>query len=300
MKCIILAGGSGSRLFPLTLAVSKQLQSVYDKPMVYYPLTTMIECGLREFCLISTPQHLPQFRELLGDGSAWGISIQYREQTRPQGIAHAFLVAQSFIEQGPVALILGDNIFHGGREILREFTNFSGGATVFGYHVPNPERYGVVEFDAQGLAISIEEKPKHPKSNYVVPGLYLYDNQVLGIARELKPSARGEFEISDVNAAYLQRKQLRVCRLGRGTAWFDTGSGTSLYDAATYVHVIETRQGTKIGCPEEAAFRRGFISLGQFEALIDRMPGCEYRSYLFGVLSETKYTSAAAGREFQQ
>src|SRR5271156_605170 len=218
MKGIILAGGAGSRLYPLTLVASKQLQPVYDKPMVYYPLTTLIEGGIREFCLISTPHDLPRFKQLLGDGSAWGLTIEYREQAKPEGIAQAFLIAESFIGQDAVTLILGDNIFYAGDTFQRAFAEFKGGATIFGFHVNDPERYGVVEFDAGGKAVSIEEKPKQPKSNYAVPGLYIYDNEVASIARALKPSARGELEITAVNVEYLRRCQLCVTRLNRGFA----------------------------------------------------------------------------------
>lgn len=288
MKGIILAGGAGSRLFPLTLVASKQLQPVYDKPMVYYPLTTLLAGGIREFCLISTPQDLPRFRQLLGDGSSWGISIDYREQPKPAGIAQAFLIAESFIGKDPATLILGDNIFFGGDNLPRAFDEFKGGATIFGYHVNDPQRYGVVEFDAQGQAVSIEEKPKVPKSNYAVPGIYIYDNQVVSIARNLKPSARGELEITDVNVEYLRRGQLRVVRLSRGFAWLDAGTSSSLHDASAYVQTIEKRQGIKIGCPEEAAFRRGFLSVAQFEVLIARIPNCEYRDYLNNVLAEAQ------------
>jgi len=288
MKGIILAGGAGSRLFPLTLVTSKQLQPVYDKPMIYYPLTTLIESGVRELCLISTPQDLPRFRQLLGDGQAWGLTIDYREQARPAGIAQAFLIAESFVGPDDVALVLGDNIFYGGDSFYRAFTEFKGGATIFGYHVHDPERYGVVEFDASNRAISIEEKPKQPKSNYAVPGLYLYDNKVVSIAKALKPSARGELEITDVNVEYLRRGQLRVCRLTRGFAWLDAGTSSSLHDASAYVQTIEKRQGIKIGCPEEAAFRRGFLSLPQMEALAAKMPQCEYRDYLASVVAEAK------------
>jgi len=288
MKGIILAGGAGSRLFPLTLVASKQLQPVYDKPMVYYPLTTLIESGVREFCLISTPQDLPRFRQLLGDGEAWGLAIDYREQAKPAGIAQAFLIAESFIGQEEVALVLGDNVFYGGDIFHRAFSEFKVGATIFGYHVHDPQRYGVVEFDAAGRAISIEEKPKRPKSNYAVPGLYLYDNHVVAIAKALKPSARGELEITDVNVEYLRRGQLRVCRLNRGFAWLDAGTTSSLHDASAYVQTIEKRQGIKLGCPEEAAFRRGFLSLGQLESLTTRMPSCEYHDYLANVVAEAK------------
>jgi len=286
MKGIILAGGAGSRLFPLTLVASKQLQPVYDKPMVYYPLTTMMENGVRELCLISTPHDLPRFRQLLGDGKAWGISIDYREQAQPRGIAQAFLIAESFIGGDSVALILGDNIFCGGKEFERAFHGFHGGATIFACQVTDPERYGVVEFDGQGRATSIEEKPKRPKSNYAVPGLYLYDHQIIEIAKQLRPSSRGELEITDVNVAYLQRGQLRVHRLARGFVWLDAGTSSTLHDAAAYVQTIERRQGIKIGCPEEAAFRSGFLSLKQFEDLIAQLPTCEYRSYLSALAAE--------------
>ena len=280
MKGIILAGGAGSRLYPLTLVASKQLQPVYDKPMVYYPLTTLIENGIRELCLISTPHDLPRFWQLLKQAPSWGISIEYREQVQPNGIAQAFLIAESFIGSDPVALILGDNLFYGGDTFARAFGEFESGATVFGYQVRDPERYGVVEFDDTGKAISIEEKPKQPKSDYAVPGLYLYDNQVVSITKAMKPSARGELEITDVNLEYLKRGQLRVSKLGRGFAWLDAGTSTSLHDASAYVQTIEKRQGIKIGCPEEAAFRRGFITLEQLTGLVTHMPRCEYREYL--------------------
>ena len=288
MKGIILSGGAGSRLYPLTLVASKQLQPVYDKPMVYYPLTTLIENGIRELCLISTPQDLPRFRLLLGDGSALGLSIDYREQPRPAGIAQAFLIAESFVGDDSVALILGDNIFYGGESFQKAFSDFKGGATIFGYHVQDPQRYGVVEFDAHGNAISIQEKPPKPRSNYAVPGLYLYDNHVLAIAKALKPSARGELEITDVNVEYLHRKELRVSRLNRGFAWLDAGTTSSLHEASAYVQTIEKRQGIKLGCPEEAAFRQKFLSLSQLETLTKQMPLCEYREYLDGVVAEAK------------
>jgi glucose-1-phosphate thymidylyltransferase len=280
MKGIILAGGAGSRLYPLTLVASKQLQPVYDKPMVYYPLTTLIEGGIKELCLISTPHDLPRFKQLLGDGSRFGLTIDYREQEKPAGIAQAFLIAESFIGRDSVTLILGDNIFYGGDAFGRAFGEFKSGATIFGYHVNDPERYGVVEFDAQGQAISIEEKPKQPKSNYAVPGLYIYDNDVLNIVKNQKPSARGELEITDVNVSYLKRGMLRVSRLARGFAWLDAGTSSSLHEASAYVQTIEKRAGVKIGCPEEAAFRSGFLKLPQLEALTARIPNCEYRDYL--------------------
>ena len=286
MKGIILAGGAGSRLYPLTLVASKQLQPVYDKPMVYYPLTTLVENGVREICLISTPQDLPRFWQLLRNSAAWGLAVEFREQAHPGGIAQAFVIAESFIGNDSVALILGDNVFYGGDTFPRAFAEFQAGATIFGYQVHDPERYGVVEFDPHGKAISIEEKPKQPKSNYAVPGFYLYDNQVVAVAKALKPSPRGELEISDVNAKYLEQGQLRVHRLNRGFAWLDAGTSTSLHEASAYVQTIERRQGIKIGCPEEAAFRRGFINLAQLEELAAAMPNCEYRQYLQRVCQE--------------
>ena len=290
MKGIILAGGAGSRLYPLTMVASKQLQPVYDKPMVYYPLTTLIESGIKEFCLISTPHDLPRFRQLFQNASSYGISIDYREQAKPAGIAQAFLIAESFIGTDPVALVLGDNIFYGGDVFQQAFDKFTDGAVVFAYQVRDPERYGVIEFDALGKAISIEEKPKNPKSDYAVPGLYIYDNQVVNITKAMKPSARGELEITDVNVAYLNQGKLRVHRLNRGFAWLDAGTSSSLHEASAYVQTIEKRQGIKIGCPEEAAFRRGFIDLPQFESLISSMPTCEYRTYLEEVARDAKRT----------
>lgn len=288
MKGIILAGGAGSRLYPLTMVASKQLQPVYDKPMVYYPLTTLLEGGIREICLISTPQDLPRFRQLLGDGSRFGATIDYREQASPAGIAQAFRIADTFIGPDSVSLILGDNIFWGGDTFQRAFAEFTTGATVFGYHVVDPERYGVVEFDAAGKAVSIEEKPKQPRSNYAVPGLYIYDNEIVQIGRDLKPSPRGELEITDVNLEYLRRGTLRVFRLGRGFAWLDAGTSSSLHEASAYVQTVEKRQGVKVGCPEEAAFRRGFLTLGQLEQVITTIPNCEYRAYLECVVAEAR------------
>jgi glucose-1-phosphate thymidylyltransferase len=267
---------------------SKQLQPVYDKPMVYYPLTTLIEGGIRDLCLISTPHDLPRFKQMLGDGSRFGIALEYREQAEPRGIAQAFLIAESFIGQDNVALILGDNIFYGSDVFYRKIAEFKSGAMIFGYHVHDPERYGVVEFDGEGRAISIEEKPKQPKSDYAVPGLYLYDNNVVTVAKSLKPSARGELEISDLNVVYLKRGQLHVHRLSRGFAWLDAGTSSSLHDASAYVQAIEKRAGIKIGCPEEAAFRAGFLQLAQLEELTGRMPNCEYRAYLNEVVAEAK------------
>ena len=286
MRGIILAGGAGSRLFPLTRVASKQLQPVYDKPMVYYPFTTLIENGIRELCLISTPQDLPRFEQLLGDGASWGLQIEYREQPKPEGIAQAFLIAESFIRHEPVTLILGDNVFYGGGEIRQAFAEFQEGALVFGCHVQDPERYGVVEFDGAGRALSIEEKPVQPKSSYAVPGLYLYDSDVVPMTKALQPSARGELEITHLNVEYLKRGRLKVKRLNRGFAWLDAGTSSSLHDASAYVQTIEKRQGIKIGCPEEAAFRRGFLSLDELEGLTRRMPQCEYRDYLAHVVAE--------------
>lgn len=286
MKAIILAGGAGSRLYPLTQVSSKQLQAVYDKPMIYYPLTALIASGIREFCLISTPQDLHRYENLLGNGTRWGISIEYLEQAKPQGIAQAFLIAANFIGRDSVILMLGDNIFSGGDDFPRAVSNFEGGATIFAYRVRDPERYGVVEFDINGKAISIEEKPVKPKSSYAVPGVYIYDNNVLQISNEIKPSARGELEITDVNQEYLKRGKLQVRRLSRGFAWLDAGTSTALHEASSYIEAIERRQGIKIGCPEEAALTRGFLNISEFEALVLSMPKCEYRDYLRNIAEE--------------
>jgi len=286
MKAIILAGGSGSRLYPLTRISSKQLQAVFDKPMIYYPLTVLMASGIKEFCLISTPEDLPNYRRLLGDGHQWGISIEHREQVKPDGIAQAFLIASDFVGSDGVTLMLGDNIFSGGDDFPRAISGFGGGATIFAYHVNDPKRYGVVEFDADGRAVSIEEKPLQPRSNYAIPGIYIYDNNVLDIARGIKPSPRGELEITDVNLEYLRRGLLRVQRLSRGFAWLDAGTSTALHEASTYIAAIERRQGIKIGCPEEAALVRGFLGIKQFEALVEEMPTCEYSDYLRSVADE--------------
>ena len=288
MKAIILAGGKGTRLYPLNLVASKQLQAVYDKPMIYYSLTVLVASGIREFCLIPTPYDLPRFEALLGDGSQWGISIEYREQPRPEGIAQAFLIAESFIGDDKVVLMLGDNIFSGGDAFPRALADFESGASIFAYRVKDPQRYGVIEFDVQGKALSIEEKPAKPRSNYAVPGVYIYDNQVVGIARALRPSARHELEITDVNRAYLELDQLRVHRLSRGFAWLDAGTSTALQEASSYIQTIEKRQDVKIGCPEEAALMRGFLSISQFEALLQTMPECEYRAYLQRVAEDVR------------
>jgi glucose-1-phosphate thymidylyltransferase len=285
-KGIILAGGAGSRLYPLTLTASKQLQPVYDKPMIYYPLTTLMLAGIREFCLISTPHDLPRFRELLGSGSRWGISIEYREQPKPNGIAQAFLIAADFIDNDPVALILGDNLFYGRMELPGIVAEFSSGGHIFAYRVTDPERYGVVEFDATGRVLSIEEKPAAPRSRYAIPGLYLYDHDVVEICRNLKPSARGELEITDVNRAYLERGALRVSQLGRGVAWLDTGTSSSLQEASNFISIIEKRQGMKVGSPEESAWRRGYISREEFATLVQGLPRCEYGDYLRELLED--------------
>ncbi|MEG0879662.1 MAG: glucose-1-phosphate thymidylyltransferase RfbA [Janthinobacterium sp.] len=288
MKAIILAGGSGSRLYPLTQVSSKQLQAVYDKPMIYYPLTILIAAGIRELCLITTPHDLPRFQGLLGDGTAWGISIEYRQQARPAGIAQAFLIAEDFIAGDDVVLMLGDNIFSGGDDIPRAIAAFRGGATIFAYQVKHPERYGVVDFDREGRPLSIEEKPARPKSAHAVPGVYIYDTQVATIARAVVPSLRCELEITDVNLEYMRRGQLRVHRLSRGFAWLDAGTSSALQEASSYIETIERRQGVKIGCPEEAALVRGFLNIAQFEALLEHIPHCEYRDYLAGVAAEAR------------
>ena len=289
MKGIILAGGSGTRLHPITRAISKQLMPVYDKPMVYYPLSTLMMAGIREILVITTPQDREQFERLLGDGSAWGIELSYAVQASPDGLAQAFLIGADFIGDDSVALVLGDNIFHGtglGRS-LSDLTDVRGGH-VFAHHVRNPTAYGVVEFDAQGSVLSIEEKPTEPRSSYAVPGLYFYDNDVVEIARNLEPSERGELEITAVNDAYLQRGALGVTVLPRGTAWFDTGTFEGLMDASQFVSVIEARQGTKIGCVEEIAWRAGWIDDEAFAALGDALVKSGYGTYLHECLAQGK------------
>ena len=285
-KGIVLAGGAGSRLYPLTLVASKQLQPVYDKPMIYYPLATLMTAGIRDILLISTPQDIPRFQALLGDGSRWGITLSYAVQPEPKGIAQAFLIGEQFIDNKPVCLILGDNIFYGKMHMDRLVAGFNGGARVFGYYVHDPERYGVVEFDAEGQVLSIEEKPEHPKSSYAVPGLYLYDEQVVAVARSMKPSPRGELEITDVNLEYLRRGALQVERLGRGIAWLDTGTHKSLLEASSFIETLEARQGLKIACLEEIALRRGFIDCAAMAAVIGQTPVSPYRDYLQRVLQE--------------
>lgn len=287
-KGIILAGGAGSRLFPLTLVASKQLQPVYDKPMIYYPLATLMAAGIRDILLISTPHDTPRFKALLGDGSRWGISIDYKVQPEPKGIAQAFLVGEEFINKQPVGLILGDNIFYGRMGLDRIVTEFNGGARIFGYQVQDPERYGVVEFDGNGTVLSIEEKPNHPKSHYAVPGLYLYDENVVDTAKSIAPSPRGELEITDVNLEYLRRGELMVERLGRGIAWLDTGTHKSLLEASIFIETIETRQGLKIACLEEIALRRGFIDCAHMRQIIDVTPNSSYRDYLLRVYNEAE------------
>jgi glucose-1-phosphate thymidylyltransferase len=287
-KGIVLAGGAGTRLHPITLVASKQLLPVYNKPMIYYPLSTLMLGGIRDILIISTPQDVPRFQALLGDGTQLGVRFSYASQAQPKGIAEAFLIGGDFIGDCPVCLILGDNLFYGPMQFLRDTLKDTKGATIFGYAVQDPERYGVVEFDKQGKALSIEEKPKEPKSKYAVPGLYCYDNRIVEIARSLKPSARGELEITDINRVYLNKGELRVKLLGRGMAWLDTGTPASLLEASNFVESIENRQGLMIGCIEEVAFRMGFIDRRQLLVLASGFKGNLYGSYLKSVAEEVE------------
>lgn len=291
MKGIILAGGSGTRLYPLTLSISKQLLPVYDKPMVYYPLSTLMLAGIRDILIISTPRDLPQYKNLLGDGSQWGIHFTYKEQPTPGGLAQAFILGKEFVGNDDVVLILGDNIYHGAHlsSTLKNARQNLKGATVFAYYVTDPERYGVVEFDREGRAISIEEKPKVPKSNFAVTGLYFYDNKVIDYAHSIKPSARGELEITDINALYLQENNLNVEILSRGTAWLDTGTHTSLLQAAHFIETVESRQGLKVGCPEEIAWLNGYIDDAQLQKLAQGLGKSGYGEYLISLIENSRW-----------
>ena len=286
MKGIILAGGAGTRLYPITQVASKQLQPIYDKPMIYYPLSTLMLAGIREILLISTPQDLPNFEKLMGTGEKWGISLSYKVQERPEGIAQAFLLGEDFLAGEGAILILGDNLFYGKMQLDQIVQQFAGGACVFGYPVSDPERYGVVEFAEDGRVLSLEEKPEKPKSHYAVPGLYLYDSSVVAYTKSMRPSARGELEITDLNRLYMAEGKLQVIKLGRGIAWLDTGTPASLLDASMFIHAIESRQGFKVSCPEEIALRKGFIDRDQFEELLTSLPKSSYSEYLRQIFRE--------------
>lgn len=291
MKGIILAGGAGSRMYPTSLCYSKQLVMIYDKPMIYYPLSTLMLAGIREILIISNEETIPFYQRLFRDGSHLGLKINYKLQPQPKGIAEAFILGEEFIGNDTVTLILGDNIFYGNLDFLRKALEDNSGATVFGYHVNDPQRYGVVEFDAQGKAISLEEKPSQPKSNYAVVGLYVYNNEVANVAGKLQPSARGELEITDLNRVYLERGDLDVQIMGRGMAWLDTGTPQAMLEVAQFIGAIEKRQGLKVGCVEEIAYIMNYITLDEFKALINRLPVCDYRAYLEGILDSPDMVS---------